>query len=211
LRQERQEAVLVAVDHQLLRDLGAHHAHRAADVPHGGAEQRVDRAVELPGLGLGAALGHAARHDEVGRVELLEQARQALGPDLGVGREREDDVAGGVAEAHGERGCHPERGREGEDLDRLTGVAQGAQGLARPRLRAVQDVDELDRLAQGTQRLPVAAVGGAHVFDVDVDRYDRGDQLDAHAFMPCSVRCRRRAAAPTSRGRAGTGAWRYRR
>ena len=55
-----------------------------------------------------------------------------VGRHLDLGRQREHDVAGGVAEAHRERRRLAERRREGQDLDRLARGLERAQAPASP-------------------------------------------------------------------------------
>ncbi len=76
LGQQRQEAVLVAVDRQLLGDLGTHRPHAAADVVQGGPEQGVDRLVELAATR--RLLEHPPGDHEIGAVQRLEHARQEI-------------------------------------------------------------------------------------------------------------------------------------
>ena len=135
LGQQWQEAVLVAVDRELLGDLGAHRADAAADVVQGGAEQRVDRLIELASAR--RLLEQAPRHHEIGAVQSLQQSRQQVRRHLDLGRQREHDVAGGVAEAHGQRGGLAERRREGQDLDRLARCLECPQRLHRARHRPI--------------------------------------------------------------------------
>ena len=108
----------------------------------------------------------AARPRDRSPSSASSSAAGGLGRDLDLRRQGEHDVAGGVAEAHGQRRRLAERGREGEDLDRLARRLQRAQRLHRPRHRAVDHVDELDRPAELRQRRAVAPVGRGDVVDV---------------------------------------------
>ena len=157
VREDRDEAVQLAVERHALHDLGAVGLEPAVHVvqPQAGdaAGDRVEDARDdAPSPERVAALRFPARDEVEALVQLREQARDLARVVLEVAVDRDDDLALGVREPGGERGRLAEVAAQADDLRvRGSGVEPRQRG-ERAVLRAVVDEDRLPGLAAGLER-----------------------------------------------------------
>ena len=176
--EDRQEAVLVAVELDLLQHAAVAGAGAAAEVAELEAGNGTEQAVEsrAPHPLEGAAGPRPATGDcEVAVGECSDQVRQLVGLDLEVRRQGDDDLPGRLLEARHERSRLAERPREADHREACALGREPLESGDEPLARTVEDEDDFIAAADRIETATVLAVQRGGIRTAAADRNDHGN------------------------------------
>jgi len=179
-REDRQEAMLIAVQIDLFQHLAMHRAYAATEIAQARAGDEVDETVECraPHAVERVAIARppiADRH--IGGAQPCEQLANVARLDLWIGGQRDDRAAARALEAGGERCSFAEVARQVDDREFLAFAQQRLQRAPRLRSRPVEHEDELVRGSRRCDSRPIFAIERPDVGSATgADRHDDGDR-----------------------------------
>jgi len=160
-REDRQEAMLVAVEIDFFEHLPPHRARAAAEIAQPRAGHPVDEAMESRASHASERIAvprRAIADGHVGRAQSSEELANVGRLDLRVRRQRDDRAAARAFEAGGQRRSFAEIAREIDDREFLALAQQRLQGATHFGTRPIEHEDEFESGARCRDIRTVLAV-----------------------------------------------------